>query len=318
MDHVGQPHRIAIVIGPRFPLLSLAICTEMLRVANRESASTAFARTILTSDGGPAMSSSGIEIAADDSVERFGKADVVVVLTSYAPEETCAPNVLAWLRRQDRQGAIMCCADTGALVLARAGVIRDRYFAVHHEPTPAYREAFGDTVLIDRLNANDRGLLSSGGAMATAEMVLEFISACEGAPLAKRVAHVLNAFPMPDRAPSPPEGAIAHMDRRMGRMVELMQSHMDEPLPMERLCQLSGLDTSTGRRLFRKHFGVTPGQYYRGLRLERARRTLYYSALPIGEVAVQAGFADASAFARAYRRHFGQLPSHDRQTREQS
>ncbi len=312
MRRAAGPVEVAIFLGPGFPLLSLALTIEFLRVANRECGRSAFARSIVTANGAPVISSSGVETAAAAAPERMAHVKAAVVLTSYEPERACLPGVLGWLRRLDRAGALIACADTGGLLLARAGVLRGRRIAVHHEATPAYREALGGAVLIDRLHARDGPLLSSGGGVATADLVLDLIAAFEGRALANRVAFVMNHDPTPERAPAGDEAALARVDRRIGRMVEIMQARLDRPVPVAEVCRAAGVEPSTARRLFLRFFGETPGRYYARLRLERARRLLGHGALSVGEIAAITGFADLSSFARAYRRQFGRAPSADR------
>lgn len=303
---------VAVALGPRFSLISLAAATEVLRLANRELGAPGFHRTIVTADGAPVLSSSGIEIAAAASPATASRPSAVVVLTSYDPEDACAPTLLAWLRRQDRAGAVIAAADTGALLLARAGLLRDRRVAVHHEATPAYREALGEAILLDRLHAEDGSLLSSGGGTATVDMMLRLVARFRGRALADRVAFILNHRPLPERAERPGEGALARVDRRLGRMVEIMQNHLDQPLAIEEVCRLAGVEPSTARRLFRRRFGESPGRYYRGLRLQRARLLLGQGALSVGEIAAITGFGDPSSLTRAYRRRFAALPSAER------
>jgi AraC family transcriptional regulator len=61
-------------------------------------------------------------------------------------------------------------------------------------------------------------------------------------------------------------------------------------------------------RAFRAHFGVTPGEYLRELRLRWAQAALAEAGRTIGEIAAQAGFADQSHFTREFRRAFGETP----------
>lgn len=312
---------VTLVIASRFPLLSLAICTESLRVANREVGAAAFRCTIATVDGASELSSSGIPIQPDLSIQDIAFAPVVIVLTSYEPERACHPKLLSWLRRQDRRGAIIGCVDTGAYVLARAGLLRGERIAVHHEAVPAYRETLGEAVLLDRLHAFEARRASSAGGMATLDMMLDLIARLADPALADRVAHIMNYARLPDETARPAQsgdGAIARTDPRLGRLVELMQTHVEDPLPVERLCRLARVDGSTAQRLFQRRFGTSPGRYYTKLRLERARSLLQNSALSVAEIAGLAGFADASAFSRAYRRAFGILPSKGRQPRSGS
>lgn len=61
-------------------------------------------------------------------------------------------------------------------------------------------------------------------------------------------------------------------------------------------------------RRFRAAFGLSPGEYVRRCRLDRARRMLRGSAAPLAEIAAAAGFADQSHFSNAFRKQFGTSP----------
>jgi len=61
-------------------------------------------------------------------------------------------------------------------------------------------------------------------------------------------------------------------------------------------------------RRFRRSFGMTPGEYLRRCRLERARRLMLRSTAPLAEIAAAAGFSDQSHFSNAFRKSFGVSP----------
>ena len=61
-------------------------------------------------------------------------------------------------------------------------------------------------------------------------------------------------------------------------------------------------------RVFRAYHGVSLGAYVRGLRLDWAARRLTRSADSLGDIALEAGFADQSHFTRAFKRHTGTTP----------
>jgi AraC-like DNA-binding protein/quercetin dioxygenase-like cupin family protein len=62
-------------------------------------------------------------------------------------------------------------------------------------------------------------------------------------------------------------------------------------------------------RVFRAHHGVSLGAYVRGLRLDWAARRLARSHEALGDIALEAGFADQSHFTRAFKRHTGSTPA---------
>lgn len=61
-------------------------------------------------------------------------------------------------------------------------------------------------------------------------------------------------------------------------------------------------------RAFRRHYGMTPGEYIRELRLEEAHARLRSSSEPMALVALACGFADQSHLTRAFRRRYGISP----------
>ena len=314
----SHPITVSLLLAPRFPLLSLAICTESLRVANRELGAAHFGRQILTFDSNPAHSSSGIELAGDAAYGDVHFAPVVILLSSYRPEEASSPDLSAWLRRQDRQGAMLGCIDTGAYLLAKAGLLGGRHVVAHHETLPGYEELFGEAVLLDRLFALEGRIASSAGGMATLDMMLKVIAHFANQELADRVAHVLNYTAHGQAGAlgsSTNDAAIGRVDRRLGRLVEIMQGHLENPITLTKICAIAQVDSSTRTApVLAALQGYARALLYLKLRLDRARSLLTNSALPVGQIAAMAGFTDLSTFSRAYHRHYDVPPSKDRQS----
>jgi len=309
------PIPVTLVVAPRFSFVALAICMDGLRVANRENLAPAYDWVVAGETGRPVASSSGPSITPQRALAELAVSPVTIVLTAYEPEAACTPALLAWLRRQDRRGGIIGCVDTAALVLARAGLLRGERIAVHHEVVAAYREEIGEAVLLDRRFAFEGRRLSSAGGIATMEMLLAFVEKTRGRALAGRVAHALNfAWPASEAAAARDGLAdgLSRIDRRLSRLVAIMQTHLDAPLAIAEVCRRAHVEASTARRLFAKHLQQSPSAYYTRLRLERARTLLRYSHLAVAEIADAAGFADAPSFSHAFKRVFGAAPSRAR------
>jgi AraC-like DNA-binding protein len=75
------------------------------------------------------------------------------------------------------------------------------------------------------------------------------------------------------------------------------------------------VDRDIVSRQFRLAFGDTIFGYVRNRRLEIAQMLLRNEALSIAETGFRVGFANAGAFATAYRKRFGHPPSADRRER---
>jgi len=309
------PLPVTLVVTPRFSFLTLAICMDGLRIANRENVVPAYDWIIASEDGAPVASSSGPAITPHAALPDLTTSPVSIVLSAYEPEAACTPGLLAWLRRQDRQGGIIGCVDTAALILARAGLLRGERIAVHHEVVAPFREQIGEAVLLDRRYAFDGKRLSSSGGIATTDMLLALIAHTRGRALAERVGHVMNVSAPSDEGAVERDhrpGGVAWTDPRLGRLVALMQTHLETPLGIAEICRRAHVEASTARRLCRRHLGQGPAAYYARLRLERGRTLLRYSHLPVAEIAAATGFADTPSFSRAFKRVFGLPPSRAR------
>ena len=307
-------YAVDIVLVNRFPLLSLSLVTEPLRVANREMLERVFRWRVLSPDGRAVVSSSGFTLAADAGLDE-GRSDAVLLLASYGAEEAALPGLVSWLRRRARQGCLMGCVDTGAVIFARAGLLDARPAAVHHEAYSACRSDFRDRQFTDRIFDFAPPRCSSAGAVGTLDMTLALIAHVASPAIARRVEKVLNYTPhAPETGQSAfdRDRALATVDRDLARCVEIMQAHLEDPLPLATVAALAQVPAWRMRRLFAKFLGTAPRAHYLGLRLDRARDLLRNSHARVDAVAVACGFEAPETFSRAYKRRFTVSPSRDR------
>ena len=98
--------------------------------------------------------------------------------------------------------------------------------------------------------------------------------------------------------------------REMGvlRVYEYIGVHLKEDLSVSRLAELFFMDKNTLTRHFKRLTGMTPGECVRRSRLEAAY-AMISAGTGIQEAAAECGFADYSAFYRAFRRMYGTRPS---------
>lgn len=62
---------------------------------------------------------------------------------------------------------------------------------------------------------------------------------------------------------------------------------------------------------FKKTYGISPMQYLNKARIREAQRTLQNTDFPVGNVAAQTGFSNASHFTRVYKQYTGITPSQE-------
>lgn len=88
-----------------------------------------------------------------------------------------------------------------------------------------------------------------------------------------------------------------------------LQQHLDTPLRLDSLAELAGYSPCHFHRIFTGMVGETVADHVRRLRLERSAHALADPLRSVLRIALDAGYQDHSAFARAFRGRFGCTPS---------
>lgn len=98
------------------------------------------------------------------------------------------------------------------------------------------------------------------------------------------------------------------VDRRLRRSIEFMLDNCGRELSLSEIAAATYLSEFHFARLFKKLSGQTPHAYLAMLRIERARRLLAETDLPIIEVGAQVGYASQSHFTKVFREGTGITP----------
>jgi AraC-like DNA-binding protein len=104
----------------------------------------------------------------------------------------------------------------------------------------------------------------------------------------------------------------AMTDLHISRALELVHKTPGDPWTVETLAKASGMSRSRFAERFTELIGVAPMAYVTEWRLQKALATLSSSKARVKEVAAQAGYQSAAAFARAFAQRFGAPPTDTR------
>jgi AraC family transcriptional regulator len=94
----------------------------------------------------------------------------------------------------------------------------------------------------------------------------------------------------------------------LARARDLLHARFQENLGLAEIASAVGIHPVYLASTFRRHFGRTIGDYLRQLRVEFACHQLARGGAPLAEIALAAGFADQSHFARVFKRYLGLTP----------
>ena len=313
---------IYFLLCANFSMIAFTMAIEPLRIANRMAGKTLYRWELISTDGKAVVASNGVEVAVAKSMaavqrECMGpvRSRMVIVCTGIEVEAIDDRALFAWLRRMHAQGAGIGGLCTAAWVLAEAGLLDGKRCAIHWENLPGFAERFPEAQVKSVLFEADQNIYTCAGGTASLDMMLNLIGASVGPEIIARVCEqcLIDRIRAPDDRQRLPLGArIGVQHPKMLEIVEMMEANIGEPVTLVDMSRRTGLSRRHVERLFRQHMGRSPARYYLEVRLERARRLLRHSSIPIVEVAIATGFVSASHFSKRYRERYKVSPQADR------
>ena len=124
--------------------------------------------------------------------------------------------------------------------------------------------------------------------------------------LSQLVFQLVSHLPAKPRLPS--EKALRD-EARVKDMMRFMQAHYERELTVSQIAASASISKSECLRCFRAVIGVTPIQYLRQFRVQKAAELLAGTALKISDIGAQCGFQETSYFIKTFRDLMGRTPS---------
>jgi transcriptional regulator GlxA family with amidase domain len=200
---------------------------------------------------------------------------------------------------------------SGSLLAARAGLLGGRRCTTHHELLPALRCLAPHAHVIDnRVIVVDGPLASSAGITAGIDIALHLVAEECGEALAAEVAEDMVVYLR--RSPRDAEQSPFHMHRRhlhstVHRVQDAIVTKPERDWDMAALASIGNTTERHLLRLFVEHACVSPLDYLRMIRLERARQSLEFGA-SVTRAAEVAGFRSGLQLRRAWGSQWGGSP----------
>ena len=311
----GAPVQIGFFLVPKFSMMAFSSAVEPLRVANLIGGRELFRWRVFSRDGAPVEASNGMAVLAEGSIANTPRLNTLFVCASHEPLETLDSAAAAWFRRMAVGGTTMGALDTGAWLLARAGLLDGYRATVHWEWRDAFAEDFPEVDCRTSLFETDRGRLTCAGGTAALDMMLHLIGLRFGHQLAIDISEQFiheRIRPAEDAQRMALGRRLGVTDPKLEAVIAAMEESLEEPVPSREFARIAGVSERQLERLFRRALGCTPTRYYLDLRLRRARILLGQTRMPVMEVALACGFATPAHFSRTYKQHFGHAPRAER------
>lgn len=309
--------KLLVLVAQNFNLAATVGFIDPFRAANYLEGKVHFQWEFASLSGGRCIASNGLSIdtvaLAEIQDDHF---DIVIVSASWTPEAHNSIPLHAALWRWSRQGATIGGLDTGAFILAEAGLLKGRKATVHYEHIDAMIELFPNVEVSEELFVFDGNRITCCGGGASVDFALHIIQGTHGGELANAVARYVfhqNVRPFGALQSPGPIDPIGHLAPEVvRRAILVMEQNLETPLTIPEICAAVQISQRQLNRQFTAYVKKTPTLYYRDIRLDRARGLVTQIEIPFAEVAVASGFSSQVHFSRAYRERFGLTPSDDR------
>ncbi|MFG2371380.1 GlxA family transcriptional regulator [Streptomyces sp. NPDC048504] len=310
MPRKRSPHRVAIIAPSPVSMFNLAI-PEMLFAKVEIDGVPGYEVTICSADGGPVVTTGGLDLQVGRGLDVLRTADTVVIAGTgerYDPDRAA----VAAVREAAAAGKRIASICSGAFVLAEAGLLDGRSATTYWGLADELRDRYPALDLRgDVLYVQDGQFLTASGYAAGIDLCLHIIRTDYGAAVANEVARLALVAPVRPggqtqftQTPLPPERGSACADTRGWAM-----RNLDKPLTLTDLARHAGVSVRTLTRRFHAESAVSPLQWLLHQRIERAKELLETTALPMDQVARACGLGTADSLRGHLVRRTGLTPS---------
>src|SRR5262245_13372352 len=248
----------------------------------------------------------GLHITADRTfLEVHGKIDTLLVAGGDAIEQNeISPEAVRWLKRISPRIRRVGSVCTGAMLLARAGLLDGRRATTHWNWCQTLiKHAPRADVDPHPIFIRDENIYTSAGV--TAGMDLALVEEDHGSRLALQVARNLVLYLRRPGGQSQFSAALSLQltDRKPLRELEAwVLDNLQKPLTVPVLAERVAMSPRNFARVFTKEMKTTPAKFVERLRVEAARRRLEESQNSMETIASECGFGNVNSMRNVFQR----------------
>jgi len=328
MNGAQTTRRIVFVAAPGVEILDLvgplqvfARAADIYSRENPKSPPIYAVEVVTVSARRSLIANCGLHVIAHKTFHEVrGRIDTLLIAGGSAIEQNeIASAVVRWLRKiagRIRRVGSVC---TGAMLLARAGLLDGRRATTHWNWCQTLiKRAPRAVVDPDPIFVRDENIYTSAGVTAGMDLALALVEEDHGSRLALQVARNLVLYLRRPGGQSQFSAALSLQltDRKPLRELEAwVLDNLSKPLTVPVLAQHVAMSPRNFARVFTREMKTTPAKFVERLRVEAVRRRLEESQNSMETIAGECGFGNVnsmrSVFQRMlkispgqYRRHF--------------
>jgi transcriptional regulator GlxA family with amidase domain len=314
----NQPFDIAVLALPGFSHLALHAYIEPFRLANSLSKVPLFRWRIAGIESRSVIGANGVSIPVDVTIDALHtgnrdrlRLDQLAIVAGELVEKQLTSQLHTFLRTLSRRGISISALGTATWLLAQSGLLTDTRCTIHWSRLAAFSEVFHKPRILDSLFVKDGQFSTCAGELAAFDLAVDLIACHAGSHIAQEVCRHATAEGHrsgSNRQTGPSGLAFAGASDKLVTALHIMEGNVEYPLPLKDVAKLSGVSRRQLERLFATHLGVPPARHYVKVRVDRARRLIEGTRMPLIDIAIACGFASASHFSKCFRIIHGTSP----------
>jgi transcriptional regulator GlxA family with amidase domain len=307
--------RTVFVAGPGVEILDLvgplqvfARASEMHTRENLGSPPVYSVEVVTVSSRRSLVANCGLRITADKTFREVrGNIDTLLVAGGDAIEQNeITLEAVRWLKRISPRIRRVGSVCTGAMLLARAGLLDGRRATTHWNWCQALiKHAPRADIDPHPIFVRDENVYTSAGVTAGMDLALALVEEDHGSRLALQVARNLVLYLRRPGGQSQFSAALSLQltDRKPLRDLEAwVLDNLQKTLTVPVLAQRVAMSPRNFARVFTKEMKTTPAKFVERLRIEAARRRLEESHNSMEMIAGECGFGNINSMRNVFQR----------------
>lgn len=274
----------------------------------------------LSLDGEALLTRSGLRLQPDMALKDAHNNQIIYIPGLWRnprPLIKKSTALLAWLKQEYQNGALICAVGTGCCFLAEAGLLDGKAATTHWHYFDQFHKDYPLVQLKRQYFITQAGnLYCAASVNSLADLTVHFIQRLFGKEIAN---HVERHFSHEIRRAYETSGFFEqehsrHPDEEITQIQIWLQDNYYREIIMSQLAARFSLSTRTLNRRFKAALGVSPLDFLQEIRINTAKDLLKTSNLSIHEIAEKVGYQDTGFFTALFKKHLATTPLSYRST----
>ncbi|TRY31408.1 GlxA family transcriptional regulator [Aliiglaciecola sp. M165] len=267
----------------------------------------------------PLLLKSGLSIHNLIDVRHADEPDIIIIPdliigTNIQPSDMWRDEI-SWIKQSHHRGALIVGACTGSILLAESGILNDEmatshwgFYTMMESNYPKIKLNRDDRIVV---SGKDSTLITTGGYATSKELMMYLVQRFFGKAEMIRIIKLF-LFGKYSSGQQPYvylDIPLSTKDKAINESIRWLLDNIIDGTPLAGMLEAAGLPYSTFIRRFKDATGYTPNKYIQYFRIERAKKLLELTKIPLEQVCFDVGYEDPRSFRNLFKRLVQMSPS---------